>query len=114
MADQTNGATRKPAGDPPAPTGEGKTEALPPGRVPRTRTGAAWIGLCAGALAFVVLIIFMLQNTDGVEITFLGWRGTLPLAMALLIAAVGSAIITAAIGTARIAQLRRRLTHQHN
>jgi uncharacterized integral membrane protein len=34
-------------------------------------------------------------------------RGTLPLALALLIAGVGSAVITMVIGTARITQLRR-------
>jgi hypothetical protein len=34
-------------------------------------------------------------------------QGTLPLALALLIAAVGSAILTMVAGTARISQLRR-------
>lgn len=75
--------------------------------VPRTRTGAAWLALCATALAFVVLIVFMLQNTRSTEIHFLGLHGALPLALALLIAAVGSAIITLVVGTARITQLRR-------
>jgi uncharacterized integral membrane protein len=61
----------------------------------------------------VVLIVFMLQNTRSTEIHFLGMYGTLPLALALLIASVGAAIITLAVGTARIAQLRRfsRRTH---
>lgn len=75
--------------------------------VPRTRTGAAWLGLCATALAFVVLIVFMLQNTRSTEIRFLGLHGTVPLALALLIASVGAALITLAVGTARIAQLRK-------
>jgi len=54
-----------------------------------------------------VLIVFMLQNTGRVEVNFLGWQGTVPLALALLIAAVGAAIATMAIGVARIIQLRR-------
>ena len=78
------------------------------GRMPITRTGAAWFGICTAALVFVVLIIFMLQNTRSVEVNFLGMHGNLPLALALLIAGVGAAILTMVIGTARITQLRRQ------
>lgn len=79
----------------------------PDGRVPRTRAGATWFGICVAALILVVLIVFMLQNTRSVEITFLAMHGNLPLAMALLVAAVGAAILTMVIGAARITQLRR-------
>ena len=75
--------------------------------VPRTRWSAAWAGVCAAALALVALIVFMLQNTGSVEVTFLWMHGTLPLAMALLIAAVGAAILTMVFGAGRITQLRR-------
>lgn len=78
-------------------------------RVPRTRTGATWFGICAAALAFVALIIFMLQNTRSVEVTFLWMHGSLPLALALLIAGVGVGVFAMVIGTARITQLRRLL-----
>ena len=81
-----------------------RTQRTPATQVPRTRVGAAWLGLCATALVCVVLIVFMLQNMRSTEVTFLGWHGALPLALALLI---GSAVITMAIGTARITQLRR-------
>jgi uncharacterized integral membrane protein len=75
-------------------------------RPPGTRIGAAWIAVCTATLAFVVLIVFMLQNTRPVEIKFLGTQGELPLALALLIAGVGTAILVTVIGTARITQLR--------
>jgi putative membrane protein len=75
--------------------------------VPRTRWSAAWVGICAAALVSVALIVFMLQNTRSVEVSFLWLHGTLPLALALLIAAVGSAILTMVFGTARITQLHR-------
>ena len=75
--------------------------------VPRTRWSAAWVGICAAALVSVALIVFMLQNTRSVEVSFLWLHGTLPLALALLIAAVGSAILTMVVGTARITQLHR-------
>lgn len=78
----------------------------PTKRVPFTRTGAVWFGICAAAVLFVVLIVFMLQNTRSVQVTFLWMEGTLPLALALLIAAVGAAILTMVVGVARITQLR--------
>jgi uncharacterized integral membrane protein len=75
--------------------------------VPRTRWSTAWAAICAAALALVALIVFMLQNTRSVEVTFLWMHGTLPLALALLIAAVGAAILTMVLGAGRITQLRR-------
>jgi uncharacterized integral membrane protein len=86
--------------DPSATTSDG-------GRVPHTRAGTVWIGICGAALTFVVLIIFMLQNTRSVEINFLWLHGSLPLAMALLIAGVGTAILTMIVGAVRITQLHR-------
>ncbi|HET9140392.1 LapA family protein [Actinophytocola sp.] len=77
--------------------------------MPRTRTGAAWAGLIAAALLAVLLIIFLVQNTRSTEISFLWMTTSTPLAVALLIAAVGSVLITLAIGTARITQLRRQV-----
>ncbi|MET8147217.1 lipopolysaccharide assembly protein LapA domain-containing protein [Actinoplanes sp. NPDC049668] len=90
----------------------GTPAASPPGRVPRTRAGSAWFGICAAALLSVVLIIFIGQNTRSVQVNFLGLEGSLPLALALLIAAAGTAILIMAVGTVRIAQLRRRLSRQ--
>lgn len=84
----------------------------PSGRVPRTRTGAAWFGICAAAVASVVLIVFMLQNTRSVEVTFLWMHGSVPLALALLIAGVGVAVVAMAVGGARIGQLRRLARRQ--
>jgi lipopolysaccharide assembly protein A len=75
--------------------------------VPRTRWGAAWVGVCAAALAAVALIVFMLQNTRSVQVTFLWMHGSLPLALGLLIAAVGAVLVAMVIGVARITQLRR-------
>ncbi|GAA3383068.1 lipopolysaccharide assembly protein LapA domain-containing protein [Cryptosporangium minutisporangium] len=76
------------------------------GRVPPSRIGTVWLGICASALLLVVLIVFMLQNTRSTQISFLGWDGDVPLALALLIAAVGAAILTMVVATARITQLR--------
>jgi uncharacterized integral membrane protein len=98
------------AAPPLAPAGPSAT--LPMSRVPHTRTGAAWFGICSTALIFAVLIVFMLQNTRSVEITFLWMHGSLPLALALLIAAAGTAILAMVVGTARTTQLRRASRRQ--
>ncbi|PFG41498.1 putative integral membrane protein [Isoptericola jiangsuensis] len=78
-------------------------------RSPRSRVGALWVGICVAALVLVALIVFMLQNTKPVLVTFLGLQGSVPLAVALLIAGVGVGVIALVIGTIRITQLRRRL-----
>ncbi|GIM91798.1 lipopolysaccharide assembly protein LapA domain-containing protein [Paractinoplanes toevensis] len=79
-----------------------------------TRTGAAWFGICLAAVVLVFLIVFMLQNTDSVEVTFLWMHGNLPLALALLVASVGTAIATMIVGAARIIQLRRQARRQRH
>lgn len=93
---------------PPVPT----TAPEVPGRPERsmhTRTGAAWMGVVVGALVLVLLIVFMLQNTVPVEVAFFGLRGTAPLAVTLLIAGVGFAVVTVLVGSLRLGQLRRRV-----
>jgi uncharacterized integral membrane protein len=82
------------------------------GRVRRTRISGAWLAVCTAAVALVVLIVFMLQNTRSVEVSFLWMHGTVPLALALLTAGVGVAIVAIAFGQARIGQLRRAARRQ--
>jgi uncharacterized integral membrane protein len=72
-----------------------------------TRISAAWLGVWAGLLVVVLLIIFIGQNTADVRIRFLWLDGQIPTALALLIAGVGGAIIAMAVAAARIIQLRR-------
>ena len=79
----------------------------------RTRLSTAWVSIWTATVVFIALIVFMLQNTRSVEVNFLWMHGSLPLALALLIAGVGAAILTMVIGTARITQLRR-LSHRQN
>jgi uncharacterized integral membrane protein len=51
-----------------------------------------------------------------VEVRYLGLAGSLPLGMALLIAAVGGGVVVAIAGVARVTQLRMnaRRTRRHN
>ena len=64
-------------------------------------------GLIAGAAALIVVMIFIIQNAHAVNIAFLGAHLHLSLAVALLLAAIAGALAMAAVGTARITQLRR-------
>lgn len=75
----------------------------------RSRTSAAWFGVCVGALVLVALVVFMMQNTAPVEVTFLGMSGAAPLALVLLIAGLGVGIVALVVGALRIGQLRRRI-----
>jgi uncharacterized integral membrane protein len=80
----------------------------PPPSAPKlTRAGALWSALIVGFLILIVLLIFIGQNTDPVDLAFLGWRWSLPKGVAILGAAVGGGLLTVAAGTARIFQLRR-------
>ena len=64
------------------------------------------IGLIAGFIGLIVVMIFIIQNAHSVNISFLGAHLRLSLAVALFLAAIAGALIMAAAGTARITQLR--------
>jgi uncharacterized integral membrane protein len=78
----------------------------------RTRISGAWLGVCTATAALLVLIVFMLQNTRSVEVSFLWMHGIVPLALALLTAGVAVAIVAIAFGQARISQLGRAARRQ--
>jgi uncharacterized integral membrane protein len=65
-----------------------------------------WVALIVGALLFLLLLIFILQNGQSAQVTFLGARATLPMGVALLLAAVFGVLLVALPGTVRILQLR--------
>ncbi len=72
-----------------------------------TRTAALWSSLILGFLILIVLLIFITQNTVSTPFTFLTWHWSLPLGVAILLAAVLGGLITALVSAGRIFQLRR-------
>ena len=91
--------------------GSQSPEDAKPGQEPypgerRTRLSGAWTALVTGTLALVVILVFILQNLQRVDLSFLVFRGHLPLAVALLFAVILGAVIVPAFGGARIRQLR--------
>jgi uncharacterized integral membrane protein len=77
------------------------------GQIPRTKTAVAWNALIAGAIVLILLLVFILENTQSVKISYFGAGFTLPLGVALLLAAIGGALLMGIVGAARIVQLRR-------
>jgi uncharacterized integral membrane protein len=72
----------------------------------RTRLSGAWTAIVFGLVLLVVILVFILQNQQSVQIKFLMFEGNLPLAIALLFALILGAVIVVAFGAARILQLR--------
>src|ERR1700674_5704707 len=89
---------------PAAPAESSESEPLPGER--QTRLSGAWTAIVIGLVALVVILVFVLQNQQSVEVTFLMFTGHLPLAVALLFALILGAVIVFAFGAARILQLR--------
>lgn len=71
-----------------------------------TRTGMVWAAVACALVVLIVLIAFILQNQEYVQVKFFGLEGSVPLGMALFIAAVGGGVLVAIAGAARIIQLR--------
>ena len=88
---------------PPSPT-----PAPPPAPEDRhvTRAGMVWAAVATALAVMVLLIVFILQNQDYVQVRYFGLEGAVPLGIALFIAAVGGGILVAVAGAARIIQLR--------
>lgn len=71
-----------------------------------TRAGMVWVAVATALAVMVLLIIFILQNQDYVQVRYFGLEGAVPLGIALFIAAVGGGVLVAVAGAARIIQLR--------
>lgn len=58
-------------------------------------------------VVLVPLVIFLVQNTAGVKVSFVSLHGRMPLGVAMLLSAVGGALLVSLAAAARIWQLRR-------
>jgi uncharacterized integral membrane protein len=69
--------------------------------VKRSRIGGVWVTAVVFAFVLLLLLIFVLQNGQRAEVSFLGAHGTLPMGVALLLAAVFGVLLVALPGTGR-------------
>jgi uncharacterized integral membrane protein len=93
---------------PPASEGQPPVDSL--GEERYGRPSGAWTALVLAIIALVLVLIFILQNQQTVEISYLFFRGSLPLAVALLFAAIVGALVVLALAVAvRLGGRPRRL-----
>ena len=95
----------------PTPSDPAPTRPATPEKDPLrgSRTSGAWAAVILASALLVLLVVFIIQNTESTNIEFLAFDGSVPLAAALLIAAVAGMAVVGAIGSLRILQLRRRV-----
>ena len=74
----------------------------------KARSATVWTWAIPALVFIVVMLIFILQNFQNVEVSFVSLHGKFPLALCLLFAAVLGALIIAFAEIARAVQLRRR------
>lgn len=73
-------------------------------------SGSTRFGVLVSVVLALAVVVLLVQNTDPVQVRFLGLSGTTPLAVVLLLAVVAVAVVALVIGSLRTAHLRRRLT----
>ena len=93
--------------NPPAPSTEKKSG----DPLRRSRTGGFYVAVIALGIVLVLLVVFVLQNTEPTTVRFLGFEGDTPLAVALLAAAAAGILLSGLAASLRILQLRRRIKH---
>lgn len=92
--------------EPPAPK-PSKTPKAPESAVKFTRTAALWSALILGFLILILLLVFVIQNDTPVDIVLLGWKlHQVQLGVTILLAAIAGGLLTFAVATTRILQLR--------
>jgi len=91
---------RPPATDATRPTGRRHVP-------PSARASRTWTAVILFAVPLILLLVLILQNKQRANVPLLGFHGDLPIAVALLFAAVTGALLIAISGTGRMHQLRQ-------
>jgi uncharacterized integral membrane protein len=79
----------------------------------KTRLGSLWVILVSGAAVLVLLLVFILQNLQHVQVHIFGAHLNAPLGVALLLAAALGVLLVVVPGAGRIIQLRRSARRAH-
>ena len=82
--------------------------------VRHTRISGVWCAIAVAVILGVALIDFIVQNTRSMRIEFFGTQGHIPVAVALLAAALAGAVVVLAVGVCRTTQLRLVLRRRKN
>jgi uncharacterized integral membrane protein len=85
---------------------QGREGTGPHHKIRHTRLSGTWTAVTGFGIVLLLLLIFIVQNQNAVEVSYFGAHGHLPLGAALLLAAVAGILLVALAGSARIMQLR--------
>jgi uncharacterized integral membrane protein len=91
------------------PIEAGVQPSVAPEVISSTRSSRAWVRLLPALIVLVVILVFVFQNPKDVKVSIFTLSGTLPLSVALLGAVILGALMTLALGSVRIIQLRRQV-----
>ncbi len=72
-----------------------------------SRASVLWASVVVALVVLLALAVFILENGQHVKVSYFGAHGSLPLGVALLLAAVFGGLVVVLAGTVRILQLRR-------
>ncbi len=98
--------------DAPQESGGARGSSALPQKLGKTRASRMWLTLVAATILLGLTIIFVAENSQRVTVAFLGLRGHISEALALLAALGLGIIITLLAGTTRIIELTRALHRQ--
>lgn len=97
----------EPSPGPAQPAREAPAERTAPAEVPAGggRTAGLWISLILGAIVLVLLLIFVIQNSQKASFEYFTATFDLPLGVAMLLAAIAGALVMALVGSVRMVQM---------
>lgn len=71
-----------------------------------------WVALILGAIVLIALLIFVVQNNIATQFQYFGATFSLPLGVAMLLAAVAGALVMALVGSVRMIQMSMTIRKQ--
>lgn len=108
-AQPTGGQPVEPVERPAEPSRRDRHEADP---LASSRTSGFYAAVVALGVVLVLLVIFIVQNTERQDVQFLWLEGRAPLAVLLLIATAAGIFLTATGASLRLLQVRRRVKRE--
>ncbi|MEJ5996995.1 LapA family protein [Corynebacterium sp. H130] len=83
-----------------------------PIETPKVRSslaGGTWVALIFGILLLILLLVFILQNQQHVDLNLFTWSFSVPVGVGFLLAAIAGALIMTIVGGIRMLELRRQV-----
>lgn len=72
-------------------------------------SGTVWAALILGVIILILLLVFIIQNNVSTGFHYMAWEFSLPLGVAILLAAIAGALVMALVGSVRMFTLGHRV-----